>query len=295
MTLSVLLAALLADYFRPLQRPSVADHWLQGRADWMLRHFDAGTDRYVWLAMTLGIFLPALAGGLIMALVKVASVPMAWALSALVLYFSIGFRHLALDAMDAVGALTVGDLERARRFEGGWCREVTSDMNAEALVDCGMRTVFRQALRRLFSVIFWYVLLGVTGALLYALTQFFVRHWRDEALFHARSSQVLGLMEWLPARGMALSFAVVGQFDKALAGWRSAVRSTGDTGRIAELSGAGALGADWDTTPEAGASGPDRAGTGQRGVEYLEGAVNLVWRALLLWLALLGLLWLADL
>ena len=297
MMLFTVLAALGVDYYRPLARPSKLDLWLEGQANWLLNQFNAGTQRHVWLAWTVGALLPALVAGMVVGLLKLIALPLAWAASVLVLYFALGYRHMAVGVMDAVGALSVGDIERARRFESDWCRDVSPDMDAESLARCGIKTVFHQALYRLFAVLFWFLLLGVAGAVLYALTRSLADRWQGEALFKGWLDRVLYALEWLPARGLAISFAAVGNFDNALAGWRKAARSGAESNAvIVEASGAGALGirlepASDESTEENG----QVVGRAAPSADYMEGAVNLIWRALLLWLALLALLWLFSL
>lgn len=68
-----------------------------------------------------------------------------------------------------------------------------------------------QAYQSFFAVIFWYVLLGPAAALGYRLLALIAAHAHQSAL-KARAVQLRHLMDWLPVRVLALSFALVGNF-----------------------------------------------------------------------------------
>ena len=115
---------------------------------------------------------------------------------------------------------------------------------------------------------------------------------------------LLFLLDWIPVRLTALSFAVVGDFEDAVACWRTqASRWSQQDGGMAIgillAAGGGALGVqlggmlptltgDPDVRPELGMGDPVEP-------DVLPSAVGLVWRALVLWLLLILLLTLANL
>jgi cobalamin biosynthesis protein CobD/CbiB len=250
-------------------------------------HFNAGGVRHGWLAWTVGALLPAAVAGIGAGLLHALSPPLVWALGFASLYFAMGYRRVELGARDMVGALTVRDTLRARHFCTGWCADPGADADAEGLAREGIRAVLRLALERRFGVIFWTACLGLPGTLLYVLTRYLADRWRDDADFGAPARRALYWLDWLPARALAFSFAIAGNFDHALAVWR-ALRGKKENTTLVIAAGAGALGLNLS-----GATDPDLAWDAP-GSEYLEGAVRLVWRALLLWLLILALLWLAG-
>lgn len=70
------------------------------------------------------------------------------------------------------------------------------------------------SLRRLFAVLFWYIVLGPLGALLYFFLQ---RMLSSDILFEDRAQgrawqRFLSVAEWIPARLLALAFALAGNF-----------------------------------------------------------------------------------
>lgn len=74
--------------------------------------------------------------------------------------------------------------------------------------------VLMVSLRRLFAVLFWYIVLGPLGALFYFLLQ---QMLSADVLLEDRASsrawqRFLSLAEWVPARLLALAFALAGDF-----------------------------------------------------------------------------------
>ena len=79
---------------------------------------------------------------------------------------------------------------------------------------------------RYFAVMFWFVLAGAPGALLYRLLVLHSDMNLDsEQEDKHRIQHGLHLMEWLPVRLMGLSLAFVGNFTACLESWRASVLS----------------------------------------------------------------------
>jgi adenosylcobinamide-phosphate synthase len=104
-------------------------------------------------------------------------------------------------------------------------------------------------------------------------------------------------MEWLPLRITAISFAIVGDFEDAMYCWRSQAEQWAQRGMgIVLASGAGAMGVKLGESIACrdGVEFRPELGLGDEAdADYLDSAVSMVWRALVLWLVLLLLLTLA--
>ena len=150
---------------------------------------------------------------------------------------------------------------------------------------------------------FWFVVLpGPVGAVLYMLSALLVDQWglrRGEEYvdFGRFARQTFEVLDWIPARLTAITFAVVGNFEDAVYCWRTQSNSWGDAGQGTVLAaGAGALGVrlgeaiHQDGTvvfrPELGLG--DAAG-----VDNMASAIDLVWRSVLIWLFLIALVTMA--
>lgn len=291
MKFMVALAALALDYYRPLARPSWIEDWLASRADWLHDHFNAGGRHHGWMAWVVGAVLPAAAAGMLAGILYALSPPLSWALTFAALYFAMGYRVVDKRARDIIGALSVLDLDRAKQLGGDWCGEAVHDV--ETMARDGIRTVLRLCLNRLFAPIFWFALLGLFGVMLYGLTRYLAQRWQADTLFGAAAARATHWLEWPAARVLALTFAIVGNFEHALAGWR-ALRAEADNESVVASAGSGAIGVRLgEIHGEFADSDPSRHWDAP-GADYLEGALRLVWRALILWLAVLFFAWLAG-
>ena len=160
-----------------------------------------------------------------------------------------------------------------------------------------VEAVFRNALRRWFGVLFWFLLLGPVGALGYRLVQVSAEGEAARALPAANrdgARWLLALLDWPVAQLMTLAMALVGNFDSVLEAWRDAGGATFDVenrflGAAARASVRSELADEAMEYAEEGVP-PSSALVRQLGeLPELRDAMSLVWRILLLWLAVLAL------
>lgn len=154
-----------------------------------------------------------------------------------------------------------------------------------------VEAVFRNALHRWFGVLFWFLLLGPVGALLYRLTAFsaegeFARTLPGETREGARG--LYAVLDWPVAQLMTLSMALVGNFDTVFNAWREARGNqlqldSGFLGAAARASVKSELAEEAEEYAEEGMV------QAMRELPELRDAMSLVWRILLLWMAVLAL------
>ena len=146
-------------------------------------------------------------------------VGLAFAIVVLVLCF--GPRELEAD-IDAV--LKAPDADRRSAAAQALNPEERGEplaWNAAALI--GATAI--AALRRRFSVLFWFFLLGPAGAVLYRLTR--LAAGADgvnaglDTVARARAARVADILDWLPAHLMVLAMALAADFDAVLGAWRA--------------------------------------------------------------------------
>lgn len=150
-----------------------------------------------------------------------------------------------------------------------------------------MRAVLTQAHVRLFGVLFWFVLLGPAGAILFRATHLLTELQGDhEGQFGRAAEQILSVLAWPSTRLVALGYALSGHFEAAIEGWRRHIAEAGLFESQPELLlaavGIGAL----DVA--------DRAPEELDWYEILHDAIRLVWRTLILWVFVVALLTLAG-
>ncbi|MEW5770227.1 MAG: cobalamin biosynthesis protein [Pseudomonadota bacterium] len=301
MSLFALVAALAWERFQPdlpVRPRETARRWMV----WLLDNVNAGGEQHGLLAWSLGVLVPALAVGAVALFLDGVWRPLGWAFDVAVVYFCLGFRRASYQAASVARALLAGETERARAILATWRPGLIVGAGAEDVALQTAEEVLRQSLVRLFGVVFWFVLLSAPGAVLYLLGHLARDQWHAEPRFGSVAARAAWLLDWLPARAAAFSFAIVGNFQDALECWRGQAREWGGAGEEGEgillAAGAGALGlrlggrvtlAEGELLrPELGVGEPPDA-------ESMDGVVALVWRAILLWGAALGLLWLGSL
>ncbi|GGL96462.1 regulatory signaling modulator protein AmpE [Pseudomonas asuensis] len=190
-------------------------HWrlrLQPDGWWhaFLAEVELHLGRQTSLALIVAVGVPLLILALVLAVLK--PVAYGWLLlpvHVLMLLYSLG-RH---DPRQALAG-----------FRDAWRREDLEVAALRAEQDLGIRAETPEALlmrvqeqllwrghEGFFAVIFWYVLLGPLMALAYRLVALTASHARSPAL-RAHAEQLCHALDWLPARLLTASFALVGDF-----------------------------------------------------------------------------------
>jgi AmpE protein len=190
--------------------------WL---VQWTRRaHGEAPSPR--WPAILLPLLLFLLCALVQLALAQVLFGLPAFAFAVVVLFWCWGPRDLDAD-VDAVLKAT----DSSRRHAAAQALRpdpavATLPLEAGALVEA----TFASALSRWFGVLFWFVLLGPAGALGYRVVQLLARHPAFMAELDAGQQQLLErtarALDWAPAHLMALTLALVSDFDAVLQTWR---------------------------------------------------------------------------
>lgn len=148
------------------------------------------------------------------------------------------------------------------------------------LSDMRIRHLLRHSMSYLFSVFFWYALLGPVAMLMYAVVCE-LRYLPVVAEKSASLSSVLeravDVLQWLPVRLLGLAFALVGNFAEVFPVWLSSVFAS-------PASNAAYL----DKLAQAALSMPlDLEVVEDDDTESIEGLVSLLDRSLVVWLAVL--------
>ncbi len=181
-------------------------------------------------------------------------------LAILVLLFSLGPRDLKIEVDDYCAAVIEDRSDDVQRVS----RELLENdppVDPESHIYSVRRAVFVQANNRVFAVVFWFLLLGPTGAWLFRVLDLMRRrlayqYSRNEGEISASSYvQVVrsmhGIFAWLPARLLVLGYALAGSYEGAISAWRAYDRDPGKrffevTNDVLDHVGNGASG---DTVP----------------------------------------------
>lgn len=199
-----------------------------------------------------------------------------WVRGVLDFLFSIAVLFYCLDARDYGKLLSAylkkeGETDQVVEFVGG---DVASNDSEKQVTEA----VFTKSLHQVFSVLFWFCLLGPFGAVLYFLVAL-VNQSESTQSFQTQSAQVLGVMDWVPVRLLGLTFALVGSFSNVFMPWVKTLSETiAKSNELAVRFGLASLGIDGKK--------PD--------METVQGAVDLCFRAQVVWVVVLALMTVAS-
>lgn len=180
-----------------------------------------------WGAIS-GIFLPILIIVLILNLIFSQAAILYILFGVLVLYFCLNIHELKGLLSDYFSAVASDDQPRAHT-------EAQKFLHEAVPLDQAVRTraiseaIFIKSLTQVFAVIFWFLLLGPFGAILYYL----VAAMSDHALRSdipledtvTVASYMKDILDWLPLRLLALTFALIGHFGPVINIWVARVGS----------------------------------------------------------------------
>ncbi|GMU44123.1 MAG: hypothetical protein IT479_13080 [Xanthomonadales bacterium] len=206
-----------------------------------------------------------------------------------VLYLCWGPRDLDDDALSAARAESPEDRAEALRSLGGTPGDAA--VKSAGLVD----QVFAAGLARWFGPIFWFVAFGPAGALAYRLTQLLAQSPELRVVLPqaqvAAADRLHTALAWLPAQLMTLALALASDFDAVGKAWREHHQAHGQGLLYLDLGFLSATAracVDLDDEEFVGSDGqPIRD-------EAVEEARRLLWRVLVVWLAMLSVIVLAG-
>jgi AmpE protein len=159
-----------------------------------------------------------------------------------------------------------------------------------------VEAAFFSALRRWFGVLFWFAVLGPAGALLYRLIQLlaFAPAFADGPSVAQRGllERAARILDWLPSHLVALSLALVSDFDAVFKAWRDYHAANGKGYFSLDL---GFLSAIARASVDADVAADSEGETSARNPRVaLDDAMVLVRRVLIVWLTILAVIVLAG-
>jgi adenosylcobinamide-phosphate synthase len=291
-----LVCALLLEQAWPLRRGNPLYAAFERYADYLERQFNglqASHGAIAWLVAVLPLTLLTVAT---YALLREASVLLALAWSVAVLYVAMGFRRFSHCFTEIAQALREQNINTARDVLGRWRGVPADELQAAEISRVAIELGLQQAHRYVLGPIFWFLLLGPVGPVIYRMADLLAARWGalidpERRAFAIFAERAFFWIDWLPARVTAASFAIAGNFEDAAYCWRTQAASWGRGAEgVVLASGAGALGVKLGGTlrEEGMLNQRPELGIGEEvEVEDLRGAVGLIWRALVLWLFLL--------
>ena len=169
-----------------------------------------------------------------------------WWFSILLGYLAIGAKSLKDHALQVADALKQGDLTLARTKVSYIVSRDTSQLDEQAISRSSIESVLENGSDAIFSALFWFLVAGASGVVLYRLSNTLDAMWgyRNEKYeyFGKFSARVDDILNWIPARLTALSYLLMGNRSKAWQCWRQqASQWYSPNAGVVMATGAGAL------------------------------------------------------
>lgn len=218
-----------------------------------------------------------------------------WLVDIAALYCALGMRSLGEHVTPVAQALRAGDLAQARERVGYLVSRETAELDANAVARAATESVLENGSDAVFAALFWFILLGAPGVVLYRLSNTLDAMWgyRNERFerFGWAAARIDDVLNYLPARLVALTYALLGNTPLALRCWRQQaaqwdspnagpVMAAGAGALAVQLGGPAVYHGELHQRPQLGEGRPADA-------EAIDAGWQLVQRGLWLWLLII--------
>jgi adenosylcobinamide-phosphate synthase len=267
-------------------------HPLVGFGNWakyLERHLNRGTRFQGVLAVVCAV------GPWVLCIAAAVAVPvLRYWVDIAALYFALGHQSLRDHALRVRQALEAGSLEEARLRVGYMVSRDTGKMDAQAVAAATVESVLENGNDAVFGALFWFLVAGAPGVILFRLANTLDAMWGYRTprylYFGWAAARLDDVLNFIPARLTALTYALIGSTRSALRCWRSQAHAweSPNAGPVM-AAGAGALevglggGAwyhgQWEERPPLGVGSPPDAAA-------ITAALRLVRSGVVLWLLL---------
>jgi AmpE protein len=202
----------------PLHRDTALYSWIDLVEEWI------GPERWLWLQMVAVLLVPV---AIVATLAFVLPLGFWLVLATAVLLYSLGRGDFAPETVaytlacnDGAWDVAINKAKKQGAFVEGL---VVGDW--PGLHQRMLEASAYQGFERLFAVLFWFLLFGPAGALLYRLS-FLYSKARPE---NQRLKRWVWALEWLPVRLVGASFAITGNFVGCVNRWKQFALSVSST------------------------------------------------------------------
>lgn len=163
------------------------------------------------------------------------------------LYLTLGLTSLAQHGQAVAVALQHGDLPLAQQRVGWMVSRDSQSLDEGGVIKATIESVLENGNDAIFGALFWFLILGAPGAVLYRLVNTLDAMWgyRTDRYreFGWAVARLDDLLNWLPARLTALAYTLLGDSRYAWSCWRSQGELTeSPNAGVVMAAGAGALG-----------------------------------------------------
>ncbi|TXR53642.1 adenosylcobinamide-phosphate synthase CbiB [Reinekea thalattae] len=220
--------------------------------------------------------------------------------SGVFLYIAIGWQSLITHAKNIYHPLIEGELTEANAALSLIVSRDTGDLNENEIAKAATESVLENGADAIFAALFWFLILGIPGVILYRCSNTLDAMWGYKTEKYIRfgwcAARVDDLLNYIPARLTALSYALMGNFSGALKCWKEQGRQwkSPNAGPVM-AAGAGALNVSLggaaryhNELQQRMVLGPEETEHTKAGANSINEACRLVNFSLVLWVVILG-------
>ncbi len=226
-----------------------------------------------------------------------------WVFAGFVLYLTLGWQSLLRHAAAVSKPLQLGRLPQARAAVAMLVSRETADLDATEVAKAATESVLENGADAVFSALFWFIVAGVPGVVAYRLTNTLDAMWGYKnarfAQFGWAAARLDDVLNYVPARLTALSYAVMGDTSTALRCWRQQasawkspnagpVMAAGAGALNVALGGAAVYHGEVEYRPPLGSENSERGRSTAASAASITQACSLVNRAIVFWLVVLA-------
>lgn len=219
MTLIIILIGLAIEHFVGVADEIRRFAWFERYVNWL----EIRCGGYPFWNSAAGVIFTMAGPLLLVALVTCGLTKMFYPLSLLfalaVFIYSLGPEYLNPQLDDLIDALDNEDETRIQELLSEFSVKQDSLQPDQKLIE----NILLQANERIFGILFWFLVLGPFGAILYRTSCIL---WKRQKGIHGNYSEAAGdlynILNWPTARLMALGNALMGNMVDAIEAWREA-------------------------------------------------------------------------
>lgn len=146
-------------------------------------------------------------------------------ISPVILYFCIAANSLKQHALSVLQALELNNLSLAKKRVAMIVSRQTEKMSGADVRRATIESVLENGADAVFAPIFWFIVAGPVGAILYRLSNTLDAMWgyKNQRFLHFgwAAARFDDCLNWIPARLTALSYAVLGNTALAINCWKN--------------------------------------------------------------------------
>ena len=176
------------------------------------------------MAWCLAVLPLVLLATLLLYVAQCQNIWLAVVLHAGLLYFCLGLRSLREHNAAIATALSAGDMAEARKRTSYIVSRDTDGEDETYLAKASVESVLENGCDAVFGTLFWFILLGGAGALLYRLANTLDAMWGYRSSrflrFGCVAARIDDALNYVPARLTAFSYAMLGQTRLAWQCWQ---------------------------------------------------------------------------